>query len=467
MRNKLSAILVGLACLCICIFLFWLFNLHGTRGLLQVERIFWVVVSLLILLVLTPSLFCLIGWLKRNKRKIQTGFNITAIVISSIAVVVVAAGYFYISGFPSPPVPETPRLVLVAGSGTGGIPDVAVIATSPQSSQYTLDWYKAGESVYTSVESGKSLAHTFILGNLDPVSEYRYRLNTGVEYHFRTPDASSPLHFAVGNDAHFGAGDNRPDLTARMLALIADPANGYDYFFSLGDLVEFGFRVEQWQEAFAALSPISASIPACYIAGNHDTLFTGVDRFLDYCYPAGVETKTGSPLWYRFDVGNIHFLVLDLEWSVESFSARQAEWLENELKSIPPDDWTIVLSHGYFYASGSIFNGWKWYDNPEAIERTTPLFERYDVDIVFSGHLHQMELLEKAGVTYVITGSLGGVPDPDRTYISPASLWYASGQYGFVDVTIKTEQATVVFRDSAGLELKNFVINRKRPGNRK
>jgi len=58
-------------------------------------------------------------WLKRNKRKIQTGFNITAIVISSIAVVVVAAGYFYISGFPSLP-SRNSRLVLVAGSGTGG-----------------------------------------------------------------------------------------------------------------------------------------------------------------------------------------------------------------------------------------------------------------------------------------------------------------------------------------------------------
>jgi predicted MPP superfamily phosphohydrolase len=348
---------------------------------------------------------------------------------------------------------------MVAGSGPNGIPDVAVITESRQPSQYTLAWGTPG-TTFIIKEEGNTTTHIFMLCSLEPDTDYWYRVNDGPVYHFSTPAASGALHFAIGSDAHFGAGDNRPYLTAQMLAQIADPANDFGYFFSLGDLVEYGFRVEQWQEALATLSPVTTSIPAGFVAGNHDALFTGVDRFREYCYPAGVETKTESPLWYRFDVGNIHFLVLDLEWSVETFSKEQEDWLESELNSIPADDWTIVLSHGYFFASGSVQDGWPWYDNPEAIRRITPIFERYDVDLVFSGHVHQMELLEKAGVTYVIVGSFGGIPDPERTYISPVSLWYVSGQYGFVDVTIETGRALITFRDPSGGVLKTAVVDK-------
>ena len=61
--------------------------------------------------------------------------------------------------------------------------------------------------------------------------------------YFNSPPANGePLHFAVGSDAHFGAGDSRNDLTAKMLQQIADPTNNYNLFFYLGDLVEYGFK---------------------------------------------------------------------------------------------------------------------------------------------------------------------------------------------------------------------------------
>jgi hypothetical protein len=69
------------------------------------------------------------------------------------------------------------------------------------------------------------------------------------------------------------------------------------------------------------------------------------------------------------------------------------------------------------------------------------------VDIVLSGHLHQLELLQHAGVTYVIAGGLGGVLDQERTYVSPASLWYLSGNYGFADVSVSGNEATIKFRN--------------------
>jgi acid phosphatase type 7 len=130
------------------------------------------------------------------------------------------------------------------------------------------------------------------------------------------------------------------------------------------------------------------------------------------------------------------------------------------LKSIPAEDWTVVMNHGYYYASGSAIRGWTWYDNRETIGLITPLFEKYDVDLVFSGHAHQMELLNQNGVTYVIAGAFGGIPDPEREYVSPASLWYASGQYGYVDVTIGVDQAAIVFTDQDGRVLHTASVAR-------
>jgi hypothetical protein len=154
----------------------------------------------------------------------------------------------------------------------------------------------------------------------------------------------------------------------------------------------------------------------------------------------------------------VHFLLLDIEWTAETYTKEQAAWLETQLQSIPAQDWTIVMGHGFYYASGVTVMGWNWYDNPETISALTPLFEKYSVDIVFSGHNHYMELLEHAGVTYVVCGAFGGVPDPEPTYISPASLWRLQGAAGFVDVTIHGDEAILSFISSNGDILQSFTI---------
>jgi hypothetical protein len=105
------------------------------------------------------------------------------------------------------------------------------------------------------------------------------------------------LHFAVGSDAHFGSGKNSPDQTAAMLAQISDPANKYDIFFFLGDLVEYGFKDSQWEEALDAFLPAASMVPFRFIPGNHDTLFGGLSRYLYYCGPAATGSQNNSRLW--------------------------------------------------------------------------------------------------------------------------------------------------------------------------
>ena len=440
----------------------WLFSLHGTRGLLHVEFVFGIGLVVLTVLGMLPLALSLAGHFAHARPASRPRFRASVAVISSLVIIISLGGFGYVSGFPQPRSAEsTPRLIVAASTGAKGLPDLAVVAESARAIQYTLTWGKDGpQSVVKEAQPSKE--HAFMLQDLEPATEYRYKLNDGQEFHFSTPGVgTAALHFAVGSDAHFGATDSRNDLTERMLAQIADPASRFDYFFSLGDNVEFGFRPEQWKKAQAAFAPMVSVVPSTFVAGNHDALFTGLGRYLAYGYPVGAELENGTRLWRRFDVGKVHFIVIDVEWSAETLTKEQAAWLETELKSIPTEDWTIVMNHGFYYGSGSVVRGWKWYDNKETIHRVTPLFEKYGVDLVFSGHAHQMELLQKDGVTYVINGAFGGIPDPDRSYISPASLWYKAGEYGYADVIVDGPIATVRLKNEDGVELKSLVVEKR------
>jgi UDP-2,3-diacylglucosamine pyrophosphatase LpxH len=352
-----------------------------------------------------------------------------------------------------------PELLLADGSGTNGVPDLVVTFNTLSPEKDILTWGTQGNQV----SAGEKIAareHVFMLTGLEPSSAYTYRVNDGVTYAFTTPPVDGELHFAMSSDAHFGAGDNRADLTARMLADIADPAAAYNLFFSAGDLVDHGFSASQWGEALRTFSQATSVIPTRFAVGNHDSLFSGLSLYEKYLYPPGMALQTGSRLWYRIDVGSVHFLVLDMEWSAESYSPAQASWLEAQLKDIPAGDWKIMVSHGFYYSSGSVVGGWKWYDNPETIGALAPLFEKYGVNLVLSGHNHQMEFLQHNGVSYAICGAFGGLPDEARTYRSPASLWYLNDTYGYLDVSIKADQCTVTFRDPDNAALKTFTISR-------
>ncbi len=462
MKRFVPAISALAGFLLIAFFILWAFSLHGTLGLFRVNgqfhSLFLYAGGFGLLLLLGSILYFAI------KTKLQTSsikwLAAILLLLSVPGILGPPLAFLYADGTFSGSLGATPPQLLIAdGSGKNGIPDLAVTFNSVSPEKDTLTW-GTPDKMITDTENAAQTGHVFMLRDLEPSTAYSYSINSGNPYTFTTPAAGDELHFAMGSDAHFGAGDNRPDLTARMLGEIADKANGFDLFLSAGDLVDRGFSAGQWGEAFRAFSAASSVIPTRFAAGNHDTLFSGLSRYERYAYPAEIVVQTGSRLWYRIDVGKVHFLVLDIEWSAESYTSAQASWLEAQLKDIPSDDWKIVVSHGFYYSSGSVVDGWEWYDNHETISALSPLFEKYGVNLVLSGHNHQMEWLQHNGVSYAICGAFGGLPDVARTYTSPASLWYLNGADGFLDVTIKGDTCTVTFRDPGNAAIKTFSISR-------
>ncbi|XUX00801.1 MAG: metallophosphoesterase [Dehalogenimonas sp.] len=442
-------------------FLAWAFSQHGTIGLFRVNGVFqqyFIGAGVLGMVMLGCS-----GWYlwKRSRQNPRLPGPLTVFVslLTLFSIAVPSAAFVYTGDVFVAGIGDTPPQLLIAdGSGAHGIPNLALCFNTASPTKNTFEWGLAGSDLARAQESVSAKSHVFMLRDLVPDSGYEYRVNGGAPVYFNSPPAGGKIRFAVGSDAHFGASDASRQARDGMLGQIADPANGYGMFFFLGDLVEYGFARGQWREAFDSMSTASATVPTRYLPGNHDTLFAGFQNFKDFCYPPGMVLQSGSPLWYRIDAGNVHFLCLDLEWSAESFSAAQETWLRTQLQSIPANDWKIVLCHGFFYASGSVVAGWQWYDNQETISRLGPLFEEFNVDMVFSGHDHQLELLQHAGVTYTVCGAFGGAPDEPRTYTSPASVWYENGSYGFADVSIDGNACALTIRAPNGASLKTISV---------
>jgi predicted MPP superfamily phosphohydrolase len=245
-----------------------------------------------------------------------------------------------------------------------------------------------------------------------------------------------------------------------MLENIRNPVNDYAMLFILGDCVDMGFMDRQWKQAFNAIAACSSTVPVCYVTGNHDTLFGGLNLYKNYLCPPWYAGDSEHCLWRRIDVGDVHFIILDVEWSAGLFTDSQRQWLLEQLQDIPAADWCIVMSHTFYYCSGAFMDGWQWYDNEQTITALTPIFQEYDVDIVISAHKHQAEVLQVNDVTYLILGCFGGEPDPERIYISPGSVWYRQGFYGFADIRIDRDEALITIRDADDKDVFHTTVQR-------
>jgi len=258
------------------------------------------------------------------------------------------------------------------------------------------------------------------------------------------------LRLAFSSDPHWGA--DTANVGARTDILKGIAAEQPNAFFMLGDTVETGNSVTQWNFALSDLEALIPTVPLRPILGNHDALFGGQYLFKKAFWPKGFTSDSGSPYYWSINAGAATIVAVDLPWGTENFDARQRTWLEKTLAAADPRKPLIVISHSYFYASGykDPKTGAPWYDHYQNIPALVPLFEKYGVDLVISGHNHYQELLSHNGVNYAIVGSMGGIPDPEPSYRSPWSQWIKVGGYGWLDVNVLPGRLALTFRSETG-----------------
>ena len=104
-------------------------------------------------------------------------------------------------------------------------------------------------------------------------------------------------------------------------------------------------------------------------------------------------------LYYTFKPHpNVRFFVLDSTYP----APEQIEWLEKELQA-STSDWKIAFFHHPLYSSGGRHGS-----DLKLRDRLEPLFVKYNVSVVFTGHDHFYERVKpQNGIVYFVAGSGG------------------------------------------------------------
>jgi len=276
-------------------------------------------------------------------------------------------------------------------------------------------------------------------------------------------DGEPILRVAVSSDGHYGRDASNAEARSAILRLseVEHRSGGLDAFINLGDIVEMGMEADDWREAIESIRRDAPTLPFLALLGNHDALIGGYARWQAAFGPkGGSSAPTGpSPSSWRIDAGRVHFIALDLLWGPEGFGAKEKAWLVAQLTAIPPSDYTVVLSHCFFYSSGYVDEetGMAWYDHADMLREVAPLIAG-KADLVISGHNHYMEWIEADGTAWAVVGALGGKPDPVPSYVSPGSVWRNQGVFGRLVLELTPDGLACEFQDQDGTPLFNRVL---------
>ena len=212
--------------------------------------------------------------------------------------------------------------------------------------------------------------------------------------------------------------------------------------FHTGDLVYNGKNKGNWDIFNSIIGELIKTAPIYPVYGNHERGTIKIDEYL---------SLPNNGKWYSVDVLNIHFIILDV---CENYSpgSKQYEWLVNDLENQPKTTkFAAVITHYPIYCTGPHRTGHK-----KLQAQLVPLFKKYGVDIVFSGHNHCYERSFSDGIYYIITAG-GGAPLYKQVSHESYSQLYIK-DYNFCILNITNDSLSVTARDTGMRQLDHFYI---------
>jgi len=245
------------------------------------------------------------------------------------------------------------------------------------------------------IEGRQELLHVAALEGLLPGTRYDYAVEQGsarAEGSFRTaPSGEGPFRFVVYGDTR-----SRPESHNEVARAIA--AEDPDFVVHTGDLVVNGRLWDVWgKEFFGPAMPFLRKASVWPVRGNHEG---------DAVLYRELFALPGNELYYSFDWGNVHVVVLDSQTTSDQYGA-MLEWFRQDL-SAHPAQWTFVIYHQPSFNVGGHASRWGRQD-------FLPVMYEHGVDFAMAGHSHLYERFRPIAVegalpiTFIVTGG-GGAP---------------------------------------------------------
>lgn len=205
----------------------------------------------------------------------------------------------------------------------------------------------------------------------------------------KLPLKPESVRFAVIGDS--GTGETPQFEVAGKMEAYRALVN-FTFVIMLGDNIYGGDRPRDYHQKFEQpYKPLlNAGVKFYASLGNHDNADERQYKLFNM----------GGERYYAFKKNNVTFFALDSTY----MNSTQLGWLEQQLRN-SSSAWKICYFHHPLYSDGK-FHG------PDLDLRSVlaPLFQRYGVNVVFSGHDHVYERLKPQNdIYYFVVGNSGAL----------------------------------------------------------
>jgi predicted phosphodiesterase len=235
------------------------------------------------------------------------------------------------------------------------------------------------------------------------------------------PPPGQTIRFAVVSDTQWQwEGDNRLEVVGDA---IAQDETSFDFILHAGDIVESP-ATTYWDHWFASFGDMLLKAPFIPVLGNHENSHRSY--YENFTLPPGGGKN--DERWWALHWGDVVVVGLDsTNLKVADYIAQQ-EWARFHLSGSEPHKFVVfhypVFSsdafHGDGYSYDVIFH---------------PIFVETGVDIVFNGHAHNYERIERDGVVYLVVGGGGAVPRALADTLVEGSIVATEGYNFYTSVT--------------------------------
>ncbi len=351
------------------------------------------------------------------------------------------------------------------------------------------------------------------LDSLQPSTRYYYDVFSGTtkvtaatQYLQTHPTEGSRGKYEFWIVGDPGSGTSQQQQVRNAFRVVNNGSWHADGFIMLGDnAYEQGTDAQFTSNAFSIYTETMANTFTWPTIGNHENMTSSGSPYLNSFYlPTAGQSggvASGSELYYSYNYGNIHFIILDSEISNRTKTGPMYLWLKQDLAANQAD-WTVAYWHHPSYTWGS-HNSDTESKHLDMRGTFQPLLEDYGVDMVFAGHSHDYErsfFLDSAyglssdnvskrakivkdstsgnpattgpyrktpgahnGAVYTVAGSSGKLDVVTNIVGKHPMMWVQHLKYGSMILTIEDSVATARFIDTARVVQDQFQIVKSRP----